>query len=75
LAGRTKNYLFANPRLGRKQLTTHQRNPVSIKCTESHFRNKLGAGKEQEVEVEEVLELVEQHLGDEDSREETLRLI
>lgn len=41
---------------------THQGNPVGVERSESHLGDELGAGEEQEVEVEEVFELVKQHL-------------
>lgn len=41
---------------------THQGNPVGVERSKSHLGNELGAGKKQEVEVEEVFELVKQHL-------------
>lgn len=42
--------------------TTHQWNPVGIEGAESHLGDELGAGEKQEVEVEEVSELAEEHL-------------
>lgn len=41
---------------------TYQRNPVCVKCTKPHFNHELRAGQEQEIKVEEVFELVKQHL-------------
>lgn len=41
---------------------THQGNPVGVERAESHLGDELGAGEKQEVEVEEVFELVKQHL-------------
>lgn len=41
---------------------THQGNPVGVERSESHLRDELGAGEQQEVEVEEVFELVKQYL-------------
>lgn len=41
---------------------TYQGNPVCVKCTEPHFNHELRAGQEQEIKVEEVFELVKQHL-------------
>lgn len=53
----TKNVLSADLRP-----TTHQRNPVGVQGAQSHLGDKLGTGEKQEVEVEEVSELAEQHL-------------
>jgi len=41
---------------------TYQRNPVCVKGTKPHFNDKLRAGQKQEIKVEEVFELVKQHL-------------
>lgn len=48
---------------------THQGNPVGVERAESHLGDELGAGEKQEVEVEEVFELIKQHLQ---WRQETL---
>lgn len=53
---------------------THQGNPVGVERTQSHLRHKLGAGEEEEVEVEKVLELVKQHLEGREKRKETVKL-
>lgn len=42
---------------------TYQRNPVRVQCTKPHLNHELRAGQEQEIKVEEVLELVKQHLN------------
>lgn len=47
---------------------TYQRNPVCVKCTKPHFNHELRAGQEQEIKVEEVFELVKQHLKKKKSR-------
>ena len=51
---------------------THQGNPVGVERSESHLRDELGAGEQQEVEVEEVFELVKQHLQWRDRRHSRL---
>lgn len=50
---------------------THQGDPVGVERAEPHFRDELGAGEKQEVEVEEVFELVKQHLEWTDEQEDT----
>ena len=47
---------------GRTPQLTHQGNPVGVERAESHLGDELGAGEKQEVKVEEVFELVKQHL-------------
>jgi hypothetical protein len=51
----TKNLLSTNQ-------PTHQRNPVGVQGAKPHLWDELRAGEKQEVEVEEVSELAEQHL-------------
>lgn len=41
---------------------TYQRDPVCVQGTQTQLLNKLRAGQQQKVQVEEVLELIEQHL-------------
>lgn len=48
---------------------TYQRNPVCVKCTKPHFNDKLWAGQKQEIKVEEVFELVKQHLKEKKMKE------
>lgn len=48
---------------------TYQGDPVRVEGAKSHLRDKLRAGQKQEIEVEEVFELVKQHLERGDRRE------
>lgn len=45
-----------------KTSSTHQWNPVCVESPESELIHKLRAGQQQKVQIEEVLELVKQHL-------------
>lgn len=42
---------------------THQRDPVGVEVTEAQLLHKLRARQQQEVKVEEVLELIVEHLA------------